>query len=165
MPDRPDIRVLPVDASLHAALLALAVHEAQYDFVGRIAASLADARMCEGSEPMAILHGDEPIGFYRLEHRPRSIADLSFEQPTVGLRSFFIDARWQGQGLGTRALAAAKADLARRHPQVRNMVLTVNLRNTAALALYRRAGFRQVGGLYHGGRSGPQYVMLCALPP
>lgn len=165
MPDCPDIRVRPVDASLRPALLELVVHEAQYDFVGHIATSLADAALCEGSEAMAILREDEPIGFYRLEHRPRSIADMTFEHTTVGLRSFFIDARWQGQGLGTQALAAAMADLARRYPQVREMVLTVNLRNAPAMALYRHAGFRETAALYHGGRSGPQYVMLCALPP
>jgi len=164
MPDCPDIRVRPVDASLRPALLELVVREEQYDFVGPVAVSLADAEACEGSEPMAILRDGAPIGFYRLEHRPRSIADMDFERATVGLRSFFIDARWQGQGLGARALAAVVADLAQRHPRVRDMVLTVNLRNTAAIALYRRAGFRETGGLYHGGRSGPQHVMLCALP-
>jgi len=164
MTNQPDIRVLPVNASLRTALLTLAVHEAQYDFVGRIAVSLADAEVCAGSEAMAILRGDDVVGFYRLEHRPRSIADMEFERATVGLRSFFVDARWQGQGLGRLALAAALADLTQRHSHVRDVVLTVNIRNTPALALYRRAGFRETGGLYHGGRSGPQYVMLCALP-
>lgn len=164
MTSRPDIRVLPIDASMRPALLALVVHDAQYDFVGRIAASLPDAERCEGSEPMAIVHDGEPIGFYRLEHHPRSIADMDFPRPTVGLRSFFVGARWQGQGLGRLALEAALADLALRHPHVREVVLTVNVRNTPALALYRRAGFRETGGLYHGGRSGPQHVMLCALP-
>jgi RimJ/RimL family protein N-acetyltransferase len=145
-------------------LLALGVHDEQYAFVGRIDASLADAEACEGSEPMAILRNGEPIGFYRLEHRARSIADMDFDRATVGLRSFFIDAQWQGQGLGALALVAVMRDLRLRHPAVQDMVLTVNLRNTPALALYRRAGFRETGGLYHGGRSGPQHVMLCALP-
>jgi RimJ/RimL family protein N-acetyltransferase len=164
MPDHPDIRVSPVDASLRAALLSLRVNDEQYDFVGRIAASLPDAEACEGSEPMVILRNGEPIGFYRLERHARSIADIDFERTTVGLRSFFIDARWQGQGLGAAALTAAMQDVAHRRPTVRDMVLTVNVRNTPALALYRRAGFRETGELYHGGRSGPQYVMLCALP-
>jgi hypothetical protein len=98
MTDHPDIRVAPVDASMRAALLALGVQDAQYDFVGRIGASLPDAEACEGSEPMAIVHQGQPIGFYRLEKHPRSIADMDFERPAVGLRSFFIDARWQGRG-------------------------------------------------------------------
>ncbi|WP_235186606.1 GNAT family N-acetyltransferase [Dyella japonica] len=153
-----------MDASLRPALLALGVSDEQYAFVGRIDASLADAEACEGSEPMAILRNGEPIGFYRLERHARSVADMPFDHTTVGLRSFFIDARWQGQGLGALALVALMQDVARRHPAVRAMVLTVNVRNTPALALYRRAGFREAGGLYHGGRSGPQHVMLCPLP-
>ncbi|AIF46261.1 hypothetical protein HY57_02840 [Dyella japonica A8] len=164
MTDHPHVQVVPVDASLRPALLALGVSDEQYAFVGRIDASLADAEACEGSEPMAILRNGEPIGFYRLERHARSVADMPFDHTTVGLRSFFIDARWQGQGLGALALVALMQDVARRHPAVRAMVLTVNVRNTPALALYRRAGFREAGGLYHGGRSGPQHVMLCPLP-
>jgi len=164
MSQAPDIRVVPVNASLRAALLALTVSDEQYAFVGRIEASLADAEACEGSEAMAILRDGEPIGFYRLEQHARSIADRPFDHTTVGLRSFFIDTRWQGQGLGTLALDAVLRDVMQRRPTVQAMVLTVNVRNTPALALYRRAGFRETGGLYHGGRSGPQHLMLCALP-
>lgn len=158
------IRVAPLEASLHAAMLRLRVHPPQLDFVRPIADSLADAAVCYDSEPMAILRGDTPIGFYRIERHPRSIADRDFEAGTLGLRSFFIDADVQGQGFGTRALAAVFADLAQRHPQTRLLVLTVNCSNPAALALYKRAGFEDSGGLYHGGRSGPQLLMLRRLP-
>ena len=164
MSDHPDIRVVPADATRYPTLLQLQVHEPQRDFVGPVAVSLADAAQCEGSQAMAILCGDEPIGFYRIERHPRSIADRDFERATLGLRSFFIDARWQGQGLGTLALVAVMRDLKQRHPDACDVVLTVNVRNTSALALYRRAGFQETGGLYHGGRSGPQHVMLGALP-
>jgi RimJ/RimL family protein N-acetyltransferase len=164
MPADPDIRVLPADTALRPALLKLYVDEAQYSYVGRIVDSLADADACEGSEPMAILCGVEPIGFYRVERNARSIAGIDFERATLGLRSFFVDARWQGRGLGTLALDAAMRDLARRHPGALDVALTVNVRNTAAIALYRRHGFRETGGLYHGGRSGPQHLMVCALP-
>jgi len=164
MSDRPDIRVVPADATRYPTLLQLDVHGPQHDFVGAIAVSLADAALCEASEPMAILCHDEPIGFYRIEKQARSIVDMEFERPALGLRSFFIDARWQGQGLGTLALAAVMRDLAQRYPTARDVVLTVNLRNEAALTLYRHAGFKEADGLYHGGRSGPQYVMLRALP-
>ncbi|RDI99199.1 GNAT family N-acetyltransferase [Dyella solisilvae] len=164
MTDRPDIQVVPVDAPLRPALLALGVHDEQYAFVGRVADSLADAESCEGSEPMAVLCDGEPIGFYRVEKHARTLAGVDFEHPTLGLRSFFIDARWQGRGLGRLALMAAMRDMALRHPMARDVALTVNLRNAPGLALYLRAGFRETGGLYHGGRSGPQYLMLCALP-
>jgi hypothetical protein len=39
----------------------------------------------------------------------------------------------------------------------------VNSRNTVGLALYHRAGFVDTGELYHGGRSGPQHLLVRAL--
>jgi RimJ/RimL family protein N-acetyltransferase len=165
MSAHPDIRVAPVNAALRPALLQLAVHEAQQPFVSPIAVTLADAELCSGSEGMAIVCDGAPIGFYRIETQPGCIADRDFPRPTLGLRSFFIDARWQGRGLGTLALVALVDDLARRHPDAQDLVLTVNTRNTAGIALYRRAGFVDSGELYHGGRSGPQHLMVLALAP
>lgn len=165
MSAHPDIRVAPVDAALRPALLLLAVDETQQPFVSPIAVTLIDAELCSGSEPIAILCDGAPIGFYRIETQPRCIADRDFPRPALGLRSFFIDARWQRRGLGTLALAALVADLAQRHPDAQDLVLTVNTRNTAGIALYLRAGFVDTGELYHGGRSGPQHLMVLALAP
>ena len=164
MSNAPDIRVLPVSPMLLPALLQLTVHASQQDFVGRIADLWADAQACPGCEPMAILCDGAPIGFYRIETQPQCIAGRAFARPTLGLRAFFIDQRWQGQGLGGRALGALLADLAERHPAARDLALTVNARNTPGIALYRRAGFVDTGELYHGGPAGPQHLMLCALP-
>lgn len=163
MHNEPDIRVAPVEASLRQAVLHLRVHEAQRDFVGHIADLLADAESCDGSEPMAILHGAMPIGYYRIETRARCIAGRDFVRPTLGLRAFFIDREWQGRGLGARALRAIFSDLATRHPAARDLALTVNSRNSVGLALYHRAGFEDTGELYHGGRSGPQHLLVRAL--
>ena len=163
MSDHPDIQVAPVNATLRPALLQLGVHETQQAFVGAIADALADAESCYGSEAMAILCDGAPIGFYRIETQPRGIAGRDFPRPTLGLRSFFIDGRWQGRGLGALALAALVDDLAQRHPGAQDLALTVNARNTVGIALYRRAGFVDTGELYHGGPSGPQHLMVRAL--
>ena len=164
MSQPPAIRVAPVTPELRQAVLALRVHPEQYAFVGPIEASLADAERSHGSTPMAILRGDEPVGYYRIERHASTIAERDYGVPALGLRSFFIDARWQGRGLGSPAMAALTADLRQRHPQARLLVLTVNCRNLPALALYRRAGFEDSGALYHGGRSGPQHLMWLRLP-
>jgi GNAT superfamily N-acetyltransferase len=163
MHNEPDIQVAPVATSFREVLLGLRVHEAQRNFVGDIADLLADAESCPGSEPMTILRGDMPIGYYRIETQARCIVGRDFERPTLGLRAFFIDYRWQGRGLGGRALAAIVDDLAARHPAARDLALTVNSRNTVGMALYRRAGFVDSGELYHGGRSGPQHLLVRAL--
>ncbi|TAM60259.1 MAG: GNAT family N-acetyltransferase [Rhodanobacter sp.] len=158
------IRIAPVDATVRQALLGLGVRPRQRDCVGAIADLLADAASCPGCEPMAILHGDTPVGYYRIDANARSVAGRDFDLPALGLRAFFIDAAWQGRGLGAQALAALIADLAERHRQARLLVLAVASGNRPALRLYGRAGFVDSGALYHGGRSGPQQLLRRDLP-
>lgn len=160
----PILHVQPVTAELREAVLRLHVRPAQDGFVSPPARTLPDAEQCPGSQPMAILLGDAVIGYYRIERNARSLAGRDEDAEALGLRSFQLDAAWQGRGLGARALDVLLADLAQRHPQARRIVLTVNCGNAAALALYRRAGFADSGTLYHGGRSGPQQLLWRHLP-
>jgi RimJ/RimL family protein N-acetyltransferase len=164
MYELPAIRVAPVTPELRPLLLQLRVAPSQRDFVSDIEPSLSDAESCPGSTPMAILRNDHPVGYYRIEASAGTVAGREFDSPAVGLRSFFIDSRWQGQGLASQALAALIADLGARHPEARMLVLLVNCRNLAALRLYLRARFVDTGELYHGGRSGPQHLLWRTLP-
>ncbi|MEO7200855.1 MAG: GNAT family N-acetyltransferase [Dokdonella sp.] len=125
---------------------------------------LADIAVCPGADSMVILHGATPIGYYRIDPHSRSVAGHDFEVPALGMRAFFIDIHWQGRGFGTQALRALIADLGRRYPEARLLVLAVNVSNTAALQLYQRAGFTGNGELYHGGRAGPQQLLRRTLP-
>lgn len=164
MHELPAIRVIPATSEWRSALLSLRVTASQRDFVGDIAPSLSDADNCPGSTPMAILRNDEPVGYYRIEMNAGSVIARDFDRPALGLRSFFIDHRWQGRGLALQALTALIDDLAVRHPEARLLVLLVNCRNLGALRLYLRARFVDTGELYHGGRSGPQHLLWRALP-
>jgi len=160
----PDLHVCPVTPALREAVLRLHVRPGQDGFVSPPARTLADAEQCAGSEPMTILLDVTPIGYYRIEHSARTLTGLVDDADALGLRSFQLDASWQGRGLAMRAMEALLSDLAQRHPQARRLLLTVNCDNAAALALYRRAGFADSGTLYHGGRSGPQHLLWRALP-
>jgi RimJ/RimL family protein N-acetyltransferase len=160
----PALRVVPVDGSLHSAVLALRVHPAQQAFVGRTVDLLADAHSRASCEPMAILLDERPIGLYCIETVARCIAGRDFDRPALGLRGFLIDADWQGQGLGMRALAALLADLATRHPHARLLVLSVDEDNAGARRLYQEAGFTDSGERYHGGRAGAPHLLLRELP-
>jgi GNAT superfamily N-acetyltransferase len=154
----------PVGTRHRAALLRLRVRPEQRGYVGAVADLLADAAACPASTSLAILCGEEVIGHARIEANARSVAGYEPEQPTLGLRAFFIDARCQGQGLGTRALAALLDELAARHPHAGGVMLAVDTGNTAALALYRRAGFTDARGRYDGAPSPPQRLLWRALP-
>jgi ribosomal protein S18 acetylase RimI-like enzyme len=164
MPAPPAIRVCPVTPALRAAVLRLRVQPAQDDFVSPPAVTLPDAERCAGSTPMAILQDDAVVGYYRIEASAHTLTGEESERGALGLRSFQIDAGRQGRGLGAGALAALLLDLRSRAPQARELVLTVDRSNAAALGLYLRAGFRDSGRLYHGGRAGPQLLLRRALP-
>ncbi len=112
---------------------------------------------------MAVFAGDRVIGFYRLDFSPNAICGRAFDVPSVGVRAFLIDAREQGRGHGSRAAMAMCADVRRRHPQRRLLVLAVHCVNTEGIAAYRNAGFIDTGELLGGGRAGPQHLMLRSL--
>lgn len=76
----------------------------------------------------------------------------------MGLEGFVIDLAEQGKGYGRATVATLTELLAREHPDVREVNLTVNTRNAAAIRSYLGAGFEDTGRLYHGGRSGPQHI-------
>jgi RimJ/RimL family protein N-acetyltransferase len=160
----PSLRVAPVDCSLQAAVLDLCVLPAQQAFVGRTVDLLADAQSRPSCESMVILLDQRPIGLYFIETVARCIAGHDFDRPALGLRGFFIAASWQGQGLGTRALAALLTDLSARHPHAQLLALSVDESNHGARRLYQQAGFRDSGERYHGGRAGAQYLLLRELP-
>ncbi len=158
----PAIRVAPVTQALAAQVRALRVAPEQYSFVGDIAFNLVDAERDPRSDAMAILDGDEVIGFYRLDYAPTIVAWQPIAA-SVGLRAFLIDRRHQGRGYGTLAIAACCADLRRRHPDRKLLALNVNCINRSAIRAYRKAGFVDTGELYFGGRAGPQHLMLRSL--
>ncbi|MEO8748654.1 MAG: GNAT family N-acetyltransferase, partial [Rhodanobacter sp.] len=104
------------------------------------------------------------VGHYRIDPDARSVAGYELMPPTLGLRAFFIDARWQGQGLGKAAVEAMLADLVRRHPGTRQLALCVGADNCVARRLYLHAGFVESGELYHDGRGQAQHLLLRTLP-
>ena len=158
-----EIRVVPVDAGLDAAVRRLRVTGDQHPFVGDTGFNLDDALRDPLSDAMAILADSRVIGFYRLDRAPNAVTGRPLAQPHLGLRAFLIDHRRQGRGLGTRAVRACCDDAGRRHPRHRLLALTVNCRNHAAVATYRRAGFEDSGELFHGGAAGPQHLLLYRL--
>jgi len=162
---RADVRVVAVDAALAPAVRALQVAPEQWPFVGDTGANLDQARADPASEAMAVLAGERVVGFYRLDFAAAAIAGRAFAEPSVGLRSYLIDRDAQGRGYGRAAIAACCDDLRRRHPRTRLLALTVNVRNAAAIAAYRKAGFADTGELYLGGSAGPQHLMLLRLHP
>ena len=163
--ETPAVHVARVTPALVDAVRTLRVAPVQAVYVGDPAFNLANAMQDRLSEAMAVLAGDEVIGFYRLDFSPRAITGQSHPVPSVGVRAFLIDHRHQGRGVGAAAARAMCDDLARRHPRQRLAVLAVHCRNRIAVAAYRKAGFVDTGQWLAGGSAGPQHVMLRRLAP
>jgi RimJ/RimL family protein N-acetyltransferase len=155
-----EVRLAPAGPELRERLLILAPRPDQERFAGRLTETLPAAEADPHREPVAILEGDEPVGFFVL-HRGPAAGELAPEARDVLLRAFLVDARAQGRGIATRALAALPDYVAARLPGVRRIVLTVNVKNPVAIRTYERAGFVEAAHpprLYLGGAAGPQHV-------
>jgi RimJ/RimL family protein N-acetyltransferase len=152
-----EVRLAAVSPDLREALVRLAPRPDQERFAGRLAETLPAAEADPERTPVAILADGSPVGFFVL-HRGPAAGALAPEPRDVLMRAFLVDARFQGRGIATRALAALPDFVAGHLPGIRRIVLSVNVRNPVAIRTYRRAGFADTGALYHGGASGPQHV-------
>lgn len=137
-------------------LAALRIAPGQQDFVED------GARMIRDQTPGLSFHevrrGGAAVGMFKLD--PLYFQRHDFAAPDqIGMRGVLIDADHQGQGLGALMLAALPAHVRAEYPRAQQVVLTVNLRNTRALAAYLAAGFRDEGDLYLGGTHGPQHIL------
>lgn len=147
------VTVRPVTDAMAARLCDLRVETAQYRYVGDIQAALFDAAGKPQCQAMAVLLGDEVVGFYCIDF-------ACGDAHRAVLRGLRIDRNHQGRGLGRRALAACIDDLRRRHPGVRTLVAHVDHGNRRAIDLYRGAGFREADAWDFGGPLPQQQLEL-----
>lgn len=110
----------------------------------------------------AVMHRQSIAGFFKIDHKFPDTYDFC-EAGDIGLRAFMIDRSHQGKGIGMAAAQAMRSYLAGTYSNARQLVLTVNMRNTAAVRCYQQAGFLSNGDVYSGGLAGPQYVMRLSL--
>lgn len=159
-----NLRVALITPSLACAVRALRVDPSQHAWVGDPTSNLIDAQADPHSDAMAVLLGEQVVGFYRIDMAPDACGD-GWGRRCAALRALVIDRDLQGQGLGTRAVRACCDDLQRRHPRLHLLMLQVGCTNHAAIAAYRNAGFIDTGQLRASVRSGPQRRMVRQLQP
>ncbi|MCW2616487.1 MAG: family N-acetyltransferase [Frankiales bacterium] len=146
--------LVPVTADLRDAVLALAPRPDQEVFSGRAARTLPAAEADPVRHPVAVVDDNGvPLGFFTLDETGGDVL----------LRGFFVDQRHQRQGRARGALAELPGHVRARFPSAPAVVLTVNVRNPGAYAVYLAAGFADTGELYLGGPAGPQHVLRLEL--
>ncbi|MBM7035043.1 GNAT family N-acetyltransferase [Vibrio ulleungensis] len=98
------------------------------------------------------------VGFFKLDVAYAEYYEFC-PSDGVGLRSFALDSRQQGKGIGTKSVVALISYLRSQYSHYRYVYLTVNCQNPAAISCYLNAGFEDTLELYHGGAAGPQHIM------
>ncbi|ANO32802.1 acetyltransferase [Vibrio breoganii] len=124
-------------------------------------ASTADDFLLDGSDTThlhVIKHHGLVVGFFKLDTAYASTYSFCSKN-SIGLRTLALDQRQQGKGLGTKSVEALGDYLANHYQSYDFVYLTVNCKNPAAVACYRKGGFEDTGELYLGGEAGPQHVM------
>lgn len=134
----------PVTAHHRQACLDLQVRPEQRAFVAPNAASLSEASAHPAAEALAVYRDDEVVGFVLLH-------PIDPDRPHAGhaIVRLMIDQRFQGQGLGRSALAAAVEHIVAVH-RVETVRLSVVPENGPARRLYAAAGFVETGEIDDG---------------
>lgn len=133
-------------ASVHD-VLALAVAPAQSRFVAPNAVSLAQALFHPEAWYRAIVANGTPVGFVMLED-PTQLPEPPVE-PYLAIWRFMIDARFQRQGYGRRALELI-VEHARRKPGITELLTSCVPGPGSPEAFYRRHGFAPTGEILDG---------------
>jgi GNAT superfamily N-acetyltransferase len=143
----------------------LALADGQQDFAGDPLRMMLVALEEDSRYPYVVDAVGEAVGVFTLQRGAASLAGWADDDTVWLLRGFLIDRGRQGQGLGTLAAAAAVREAAKLTARLgggeTGVVLSVNERNPAGQAAYRKAGFED-RGQYLGGNAGPQRTMYRA---
>lgn len=155
------ISLIPLAKDQQDRVAHIAVLPEQVAFCGRIAEHFAANE--DGVDFHAILRDDLVVGFFKLDRSYPQRYDFA-RADEIGVRGVMIDASQQGKGTGKAAMRMLRPYVAAQYPHAQGLILTVNIANPAARAVYLAAGFEDEGALYHGGQNGPQHILRLSLP-
>ncbi|WP_325893058.1 GNAT family N-acetyltransferase [Grimontia sp. NTOU-MAR1] len=102
------------------------------------------------------------VGYFKIDDNFSSEV-LGEKNAGVGLRSFAIDRRYQGKGIGKKAVSIIANSISEEFTTYEWVYLTVNCKNKAAYHTYLKGGFEDTGELYLDGPIGPQHIMRAKL--
>lgn len=105
-----------------------------------------------------IFFNGQVVGFFKIDTAYSENYEFC-PKGSLGLRSFVIDKKRQGQGLGTGTVKALFDYLANHYSNFESIYLTVNCQNPRAVACYQKGGFEDTDLIYHGGNAGPQHIL------
>ena len=140
-----EIRLAPLTDENREEYLSLQVYEKQKTFVEPPEESLADrdSRAWNIDWTIECIYEDDCMVGYAMHGMD--------EKGNVWLDRFMIDRQAQGRGWGTEALTLLLDKIKTVYPHRKNILLSVEKHNEAAVRMYEKFGFRmtdQMDGIY-----------------
>lgn len=135
-----------ITAANRAEVVALAVTEAQSQFVDGVADSLAEAANTPDARPWyrAVYADEAPVGFVMITDGVPA-GHPEFQWPYY-LWRLLIDTRHQHRGYGTAALELV-VEYVRGRPGARELVTSAVPGEGSPMSFYERFGFQATGGM------------------
>ncbi|WP_105981249.1 GNAT family N-acetyltransferase [Bacillus paralicheniformis] len=124
-----------------AALLEFKLPEEQHRFTALPKEVL---KQTDGQFPIVILSEGEPVGFFIL-HATERVKDYADNPDAMLLTALSIDRKHQGKGFAKEGMLKLPEFVAKEFTHCHEIVLVVNVKNTAAQHLYVKAGFADTG--------------------
>lgn len=142
--DRPNISLQTYEERHAPALRAFSLPREQERYTD-LPATLLD-NMAEHREDhfMVILKDEQPVGFFALKHDPTHLSPYRKHEALV-LGALSVNAFEQGKGYAGQGMILLKDYVERQWPEIKSIVLGVNVKNRAAQALYEKTGFEDTG--------------------
>ena len=127
------------------AVLNLTISAQQVEFAGTIERSVAACETGDAAQVagLAIRADDAIVGWVLLKRAGAAPDWVEADAALVG--GLRIDARHQGRGIGSLALAGLAGWVIAHWPQAARLVLRVDDDNVAGIRAYEKAGWREIG--------------------
>lgn len=132
---KKNINFRSVDRTNYRKCIELSVSDEQKNFVASNELSLVEAAYEPEFYPLAIYDEEQMVGFILYDF-DEEIGGWSFSR-------FMIDSAFQNCGYGKKALFQFLAYFKEKHPEVRTLYTSAELDNDVAIALYKKAGFKE----------------------
>lgn len=143
------------------AICGYELNEKQRDFTAHPSEALARFKDNEYTNPIVMLNGNIPVGFFVLHFGADALNDRDLERMML-VRSFSVNPQYQGKGFGMQAMKQLPSFVKKHYPTIYELFLLVNLSNDRAEYIYKKAGYED-RGLRREGPKGPQKVFHYSL--
>ncbi len=140
-----------------SGLLKIVLTQAQSIFAEN-AKSFVESQNSDEDKFVILNESNTFLGYFKID-RSYSKKMQFANTKSLGLKSFVIDAQFQGQGIGSQVLQQLLIRIPVLYSEFDRLYLTVNCKNNTAYQCYLKNGFVAESELYMGGAAGAQYIM------